>query len=278
MFSVVIPIYNHARFVRQAIWSALRCPLVQEILVVDDGSKDGSDKIAASLARAHSGRVRDLTPPSSGNRGAHHRLNELVEQAHCEWVAVLNSDDAFVSGRFEAIVRDPEFSGCDFAFGNVLLMNERGALMGAKRGPLDSWAAPFRPSFDLLRMLAERRFAELMSEENYLITTSNMVFRKTLHARIGGFRSYRYVHDWDFALRAMVHGRAAYVRRFLTAYRIHSRNTILESERKALMETRSMLDNISVEFSGVLEVDACSTPSNPETPTRSERRKPLEDV
>ena len=70
MFSVVIPIYNHAKFVRQAIWSALRCPLVKEILVVDDGSKDGSDKIAASMAAANSGRVRDLTPTSGGNRGA----------------------------------------------------------------------------------------------------------------------------------------------------------------------------------------------------------------
>jgi glycosyltransferase involved in cell wall biosynthesis len=254
MFSVVIPIYNHAKFVRQAIWSALRCPLVQEILVVDDGSKDGSDKIAASMARAHSGRVRDLTSPSAGNRGAHHRLNELVEQAQCEWVAVLNSDDAFVDGRFEAIVQDPEFSNCDFAFGNVLLMNERGALMGAKRGPLDSWAATFRPSFDLLRMLAERRFVELLSEQNYLITTSNMVFRKSLHDRVGGFRPYRYVHDWDFALRAMLLGSGAYIRRFLTAYRIHPGNTIQESERKAIMETRSMLDRFSVNL---------ASPANP---------------
>jgi len=250
MFSVVIPIYNHAKFVRQAIWSALRSPLVEEILVVDDGSNDGSDKIAAGMATAHAGRVRNVTSPSGGNRGAHHRLNELVELAECEWVAVLNSDDAFVSGRFEAMVRDPQFPGSDFAFGNVLFMNERGALLGAKRGPLDSWA-PFRPSFDLLRMVAERRFVELLSEQNCLITTSNMVFRKSLHARIGGFRPYRYVHDWDFALRAMLLGRAAYIRRFLTAYRIHGRNTILESERKALTETRSMLDRFKAEFSGV---------------------------
>jgi hypothetical protein len=165
---------------------------------------------------------------------------------------VLNSDDVFVDGRFEAIVRDPEFSNCDFAFGNVLFMDERGALMGAKRGPLDSWAAPFRPSLDLLRMVTERRFVELLSEQNYLITTSYMVFRKSLHARIGGFRPYRYVHDWDFALRATRLGRAAYVRRFLSAYRIHSRNTILENERKALVETRSMLDNFETELSGVL--------------------------
>jgi glycosyltransferase involved in cell wall biosynthesis len=240
MFSVAIPIYNHAKFVRQAIWSALRCPLVQEILIVDDGSSDGSEKIAASLAMEHSGRVRNLTPPTGRNRGAHNRLNELVEQSQCEWVAVLNSDDAFVSGRFESIARDPAFPDCDFAFGNVLFMDERGALTGAKRGPLDFRVLSL-PSFDLLRMVAERRFAELMCEQNYLITTSNMVFRKSLHARLGGFRPYRYVHDWDFALRAMQLGRAAYIRRFLTAYRIHSGNTIQENEVKARAETKAML-------------------------------------
>jgi glycosyltransferase involved in cell wall biosynthesis len=248
MFSVVIPIYNHAKFVRQAISSALRCPLAKEILLVDDGSKDGSDKIAAGMARAHSGRVRDLTPLSGGNLGAHHRLNELVERAQCEWVAVLNSDDVFVSGRFEAILRDADFSDCDFAFGNVLFMNERGALVGARR-PMDSWGVHLR-RLDLASVLAERRFVELLSDRNYLITTSNMVFRKSLHARIGGFRPYRYVHDWDFALRAMLLGRAAYIRRFLTAYRIHPRNTILESEQKALVETKSMLDRFQANASG----------------------------
>src|SRR5579863_6625612 len=119
MFSVAIPIYNHAKFVRQAIWSALRSPLVQEILLLDDGSRDDSPEIAASLAAAHPRRVRDLTPASPGNRGAHHRLNELVEAAQCDWIAILNSDDAFVDGRFETVIRTPEFSESDFVFGNV---------------------------------------------------------------------------------------------------------------------------------------------------------------
>jgi hypothetical protein len=161
---------------------------------------------------------------------------------------VLNSDDAFVSGRFEAMLRDPDFSDCDFAFGNVLFMNERGALVGAKRGPLDSWG-PLRPGLDVAKMVTERRFVELLTDQNYLITTSNMVFRKSLHARVGGFRPYRYVHDWDFALRAMLLGRAAYIRRFLTAYRTHSHNTILENGRKASIETKSMLDRLKAEVS-----------------------------
>ncbi|HTW65959.1 MAG TPA: glycosyltransferase [Bryobacteraceae bacterium] len=241
MFSVVIPIYNHAKFQRQAIWSALRSSLVTEILLLDDGSKDESAKIAASMAAAHPDRIRDLTPPSGGNRGAHNRLNELVEQARNEWIAVLNSDDAFVSGRFESITRDPAFGDCDFSFGNVLFMDQRGALIGAKRGPADTWSESLT-SAQVLGMLAERRFTELLYERNYVITTSNMVFRRSLHARIGGFRSYRYVHDWDFALRATSLGRAAYIPRFLTAYRIHAGNTIQENKRRSLAETLVMLE------------------------------------
>jgi glycosyltransferase involved in cell wall biosynthesis len=240
MFSVVIPVYNHAAFLRQAVWSALRSPLADEILLLDDGSRDGSEKIAATLAAAHPDRIRDLTAPSGGNRGAHNRLNELVDQARNEWVAVLNSDDAFVSGRFESIVRDPSFADCEFAFGNVLFMDRKGALIGARRGPADTWTES-RTSGEVLRMLAERRFTELLYERNYVITTSNMVFRKGLHARVGGFRSYRYVHDWDFALRATELCRTAYIPRFLTAYRIHAGNTIQESEQRSLAETRVML-------------------------------------
>jgi glycosyltransferase involved in cell wall biosynthesis len=247
MFSVVIPIYNHAKYVKQAIWSALRSPLVQEVLLLDDGSNDGSARIAASMAAEHPVRVRNMTPVPAGNRGAHHRLNELIDLAECEWIAILNSDDAFVSGRFEAIVRHPEFSACDFAFGNVLFMDERGKLMGAQRGPFDS-PTPFRPSRELLRMVAERSFLPLLYEQNYLITSSNMIFRKSLHTQIGGFRPYRYVHDWDFALRALVRGRAAYVQHFLTAYRIHPNNTILDNELTSSNEIRSMLDRFESEF------------------------------
>ena len=132
-------------------------------------------------------------------------------------------------------------------------MDERGRLTGAQRGPFDSWT-PFRPSFELLRMVAERRFGQLLCERNYLVTTSNMIFRKSLHAHVGGFRPYRYVHDWDFALRAMVRGRTAYIQRFLTAYRIHPRNTLLESERRASAEIRAMLGNFEAEF-GASEED-----------------------
>ncbi len=231
MFSVVIPIYNHAKFLAQAVRSALESPLAAEIVLLDDGSRDGSAAVAAKLAAASGGRVRNIAT-RDGNRGAQHRLNELVQIAKYDWVAVLNSDDMFFTGRFEAIVARPEFSSCDFVFGNVLFMDERGALTGAKCGPFD---------FGLGSLPSIQRLSELLVLENYLVTTSNMIFRKTLHARIGGFADFRYVHDWDFALRAFALGSPLYVQRFLTVYRRHARNTIRENQSEFNSELKAML-------------------------------------
>lgn len=79
-----------------------------------------------------------------------------------------------------------------------------------------------------------------------------MIFRKALHERVGGFAAYRYVHDWDFALRAMALGRPLYVQRFLTAYRMHSRNTILENPGKVDDEAADLFARFVADFPAVL--------------------------
>ena len=74
MFSALIPVYNHARFLRQAVESAIRDPLVGEVLVVDDGSQDRSQAVIGELGRLYAPRLRDIgqrllfplgTPPVS---------------------------------------------------------------------------------------------------------------------------------------------------------------------------------------------------------------------
>ena len=247
MFSVVMPVYNHAKFIAQAVGSALRCSLAEEILLLDDGSTDGSADIVSTLAANHPGRIRNIIPSAGGNRGAHHRLNELVELARSEWIAVLNSDDVFVSGRFDAMVADPGFPHCDFVFGNLLLMNERGVLVGAQLGPSEL-RSPFEASLDARRAPEQNWLLNLLGRENYLLSSSNMTFRKTLHARAGGFAAFRYVHDWDFALRAMSLGRPLYVQRFLTAYRQHSHNTTREDPARLTLETKRMFDRFASDF------------------------------
>lgn len=250
MFSVVVPVYNHERYLEQAVASALRSHLVSEVLLLDDGSRDGSAALAKRLAATHP-RVHDLTPAGGGNRGAHNRLNELVHAARCEWIAVLNSDDFFVTGRFEIIASHPQFETSDFVFGYLLFINGASVLTGAKRGALDP-GVPFPKSMCVARLISEGKLLDLLAHQNYIGTTSNMVFRKSLHEVIGGFAPYRYVHDWDFALRAMIQGRALHIPRFLTAYRMHTANTISEDSRKVNAEAEDLFRRLLSDFPQVL--------------------------
>lgn len=251
MFSVLVPVYNHVKYVRQAVMSALRSPLVSEVLLVDDGSSDGSAGILAELAANNPARVRNLTKQGEGNRGAPSRLNELVAAATCNWMAVLNSDDVFVNDRLEAIVDAGDFSESDFVFGNLLLIDGAGSLVSAKRGPFDG--TPFPREFDVEEMVGNGNWIDLLAHQNYLGTTSNMVFTKALHARIGGFSAFRYVHDWDFALRAMASGRCLYVPHYFTAYRVHANNTIKENSAKVEAESQALFDKLLLDFPQLAE-------------------------
>jgi hypothetical protein len=59
-------------------------------------------------------------------------------------------------------------------------------------------------------------------------TSSGMLFfSRDLFDRVDGFRDYRYVHDWDFCLRAVLEAEPAYVPRDVYEYRLHGRNTFL---------------------------------------------------
>lgn len=85
--SVVIPTYNRASLLREAIGSALaqtRPP--DEIVVVDDGSTDETPQVIASFA----GRIRGFRQENGGEAAAR---NRGVAEARGPWIAFLDSDD-----------------------------------------------------------------------------------------------------------------------------------------------------------------------------------------
>jgi glycosyltransferase involved in cell wall biosynthesis len=248
MFSVLIPVYNHAEYVAAAVTSAVRSTLVSEILLVDDGSRDRSREIVSSLSRSMPERVRDLTSSMEENRGAHERLNQLVEAAKNEWVAILNSDDMFVPGRFETILAYLRTEKeCDFIGGYLLIVNEDGVVIGTKRGLEEpEYPHPFTALWHA--ELGLHPLGDLLANQNFIATTSNMIFKRSLHRRIGGFAPFRYVHDWAFALSAGVVGTPLYLPHFLTKYRVHSNNTIRAKKEEITAEVRVLFERFVAEY------------------------------
>ena len=66
---------------------------------------------------------------------------------------------------------------------------------------------------------------------NFIMTTSNVVVRRSVLGSVGGFRALRYVHDLDFFLRLAGASALALVDEELVTYRYHEANTIREAAR-----------------------------------------------
>ena len=228
MFTIVIPVFNHARYLLKAVGSCLASPLVKEILMADDGSQDDSARIIEDMALAYPGKIKCFSEKPPVNRGAHARLNQLCRLASSQWIAVLNSDDYFPPGRFELLERLIRSNKCDFVAGGILIVNENDEVIGTKRGILEpEYPLPF--SWEpYAGVLHTEQLRLLLCNQNFLATTSNMVFTRELFHKIGGFGDLRYSHDWLFALQATMLANCLWTPNFITCYRTHQTNTIKE--------------------------------------------------
>ena len=89
VFSIIIPTYNRADMVGRALESCLRQDFDDfEVVVVDDGSTDGSEAVVRSYAESRLRLVRHAE-----NRGVNPARNTGVRAALGEWVVFLDSDD-----------------------------------------------------------------------------------------------------------------------------------------------------------------------------------------
>ncbi len=220
--SVVIPSYNHASFIAQAVESVLNQSEADlELIVVDDGSRDNSLEV---LARFSDPRMRVI---SQKNRGAHAAINRGLALAKGQFLAILNSDDVYHPNRLEILIQELEKNANIGLVGSFIeVIDTAGNTLGIKHGyrNLEPWLLE-KPH---LSFRADDDLRAALLTENYFATTSNFVMRREWFERIGEFRPLRYTHDWDFALRAATLSRLALVPKPLLQYRIHARNTIRE--------------------------------------------------
>ncbi len=92
---VVIPAYNRAHLLGRALDSALAQTLPpRQIIVVDDGSTDGSAALLAAYA--------DIIVLRQENRGVSAARNFGIRHCDCDWIALLDSDDEWLPEKLEA--------------------------------------------------------------------------------------------------------------------------------------------------------------------------------
>jgi len=99
--SVVIPMFNAERTIKETLFSVSQQSHDSfEILVVDDGSTDGSRRIVEDIARKSHGRITVLEHAGNTNRGLSLSRNLAIEHARGEFLVFLDADDTIHREKF----------------------------------------------------------------------------------------------------------------------------------------------------------------------------------
>lgn len=227
--SVVLPSYNHSKYIKLAVESVLSQTHEDlELIIIDDGSTDTSVEIIQSIKDDRIQLIKQK------NAGAHNAINKGLALAKGDFISILNSDDQYHRDRLKTTIEYLESEQCDFASTWITLIDDNGNTLGTKKAweNLEPW--PFKE--DQLTYRGSQDYLKNLIMSNFISTTGNMVFRRSVVDAGIKMRSLRFVHDWDFAIKVAERFACISVDTPLYYYRIHGENTISSNYKEMMFE------------------------------------------
>jgi glycosyltransferase involved in cell wall biosynthesis len=226
--SIIIPSYNTPeRYLRQAVDSALAqtYPAI-EVIIVDDGSTDGSGAVADEIAAADA-RIRVI---HQANRGPSAARNAGIRDARGAYISFLDADDWILPGKLSlqvaALEKRPDI---DLVYSDYQKYDEDEDRV-----------------YDLVRGVPPIPFPELFVYRNWF-TPIVTLLRRRLVELVGGFdEQLRASEDWDYWYRCTKFTEFLYVPGVVAVYRLHGTQSTLDDERMV----NSYLQFAAKHFSG----------------------------
>jgi len=206
LVSVIVPSYNYLRFIDKCLESVLTQDYPNiEIIVVDDGSTDGSLE-----------HLKELDAPikvlQQRNQGVSVARNTGLLESRGEFVAFLDADDFWDTSKIGKQMNMFSSSDVDLVYSGVTLVAPNGVdITGTINPQFYGDCAPY--------------FRKYPARAIVTLGTSNALFRKTVLAQSGILDPKLSISaDWDFFRRYCDYGKVAVLNEQLTFYRQHPEN------------------------------------------------------
>lgn len=224
LVTIIIPSFNHAPYVQQAIRSVLSQTYNNiELIVIDDGSTDNSrEEIARTLTEVQS-IPRLVVYIENENKGLCKTLNEGIHRASGDYIGFLASDDAYLPKKLEHCVRllERSESAVGAIYTDGYLVNHDGERIGrfTERYPVP---------------LLTDAYKELLVGN--WIPALGVLYKKSVFSSLGGFNESLRVEDYEFLIRLTKKYRILRLSECHFLYRIHEGST---SANTALMRSEA---------------------------------------
>ncbi len=202
--SVLMPVYNARHYVEQAVRSVLAQTFSAfELLIIDDGSEDGTLRIVERLA-SEDERIRLVSRP---NAGLVPTLNELLHLARADLVARMDADDICRPTRFEKQV-------------HYMRSHPDCVVVGSRFMFIDSEGLPLCESG---MHCSDEEVTDILLQPDIGILHPSAVMRRDSVLAVGGYTTeYPHVEDLDLFLRLGETGELANLPDVLVDYRLHT--------------------------------------------------------
>jgi glycosyltransferase involved in cell wall biosynthesis len=201
--SVIVPAYNAEPYLADAVQSALEQTWRDlEVIIVDDGSTDGTRGLAEGFVRRDR-RVHLITKPNGGLSSAR---NAGLAAATGDVICFLDADDAFLPDKLERQVAFlARFPACDLVYSDYYVGSD-------DLTPV--WFESVRPLMSRMDeyLLYRNAFAPLCPLLRISLVAATGTFNEGLRAS----------EDWDYWIRAAQHGRFSYLPGPVGVYRTHA--------------------------------------------------------
>lgn len=234
LFSVVIPAYNAAAFIEATLDSVRKQTFLEfEIIVVDDGSRDGTKDVVDRWLAKHGLAGRCIRQENARIAGAR---NTGLRAAAAEYIALLDHDDFWHPEKLAMTAAVFEANPDAVLVGHHINVVKDGRLMKtARMGP------------------ATARMYEYLLFTGNVVSPSAAVFRRDEAIRIGGFRenpSFNTVEDYDFWLRISHRGRFVFIDRALSDYSVVENSASRQVEKQQANLEALLQDHFDSYFHG----------------------------
>lgn len=227
LVTVVVPCYNHDKYVKETIESIVNQTYKNiELIVIDDGSSDNSVQVIQELADKYK-----FTFIYRPNKGLSATLNEAIKLSKGKYFAGCASDDIYMLDKIEKQVefmeQNPQYGMC---YGKITQFEESG--LKAKKLPVigkSGWI-----------------FKDLLY--GCLIATPSTFIKKIVLDDVGEYDEKLWIEDWDMWLRIAQKYQIGFINEYFTYYRRHDTNIskqifkMYEAEKQLLEKYKEHVD------------------------------------
>ena len=213
--SVIMPCYNHGRFVAESVRSILGHTHKEfELIIVDDFSLDDSRQVLSALA-GQDQRIKVVLHET--NQGASKSRNDGLAIAKGDFICFCDADDLWMAEKLSAQLKMLEQNKqYDVAYCDAIIIDENGVVTGRRFSGM--FPPPQNPTGQLFRQLCLRNFINMQTV---------MMRRKCLQPGANFDGNIKWVEDWWYWIQLSKKHLFVYSEQPLAEYRVHSRSTNL---------------------------------------------------